>query len=878
MSNLYTGLPSDLPPQKLSEKEKTKEWREQCVRAVASKRNLGMGMFRKTRQEMQVNYDLVNGKYDPADVMHVINPTNNPNLEKMGGLPARFQHYDIISSKLNELIGEEIKRPFNFRAYGVSGGVMSRQKEKREQLILQGLHNLLMQEQGLEAQGEEVPLEKVEEYFKTKYKDPAEVGANQILKSLVPKQKMHMKFVKGFTHVVSNAEEIYYVGVVGGEPVVRVGNPMYCEYDLDPDLDFIEDGQWFSEQRHMSPGSAIDEYREHLTSEQVSRLDGRHGRGGYSFQEQIGFVYQPGTEDAANMEYYRPGIDPGNQGRGSTAYGGSGDTVSVVNVCWRSLREVGFLTYPDENGKLQEQLVDPQDVKLTKQQKVLGYKLETQWITDIWEGTVIDEDIYVNIRPLPYQTGKLPYFGHVYNRLNSRATSLVDRVKALQYLYNVTWFRLEMELAKAKGRSVAVDMAMIPRTGEWAMDTDQWLHYKDTVGIMWYDSTQEGNEGREQRQIQMANASVDQGLSSNVAHFLGITKELREMVGDIMGVSRQREGNVTSNETVGGVDHAITQSNNITEPLFFYHGLVKQNVLTQAVEVAKICYADGLHGQYIVDDVYREWLNVDGGLLNDSTYEVYIRDSSKDAAIIQKMEAMADRMFQSGEVRASTILGMLDMESISEMKAHLLQAEDAKDARDAQQAQMQQQQHDAQLAQAAQLDAANKQFEATENALDRENDIRKAYISATKGAQGDANLNGSPDGLDFIKATSEQGKLNLAQLKAATDAAAKQSQLQLQAQKDAVAASQKDQDLRFKLTQHADKTALESQKLQLQVADMEMKRQMFAAEQAANQKEQAQQNKMHADKMKMDKEAAILKNKELKIKMKMASKPKPKSK
>ena len=875
MEQTYNSLATNLPPQKLSEREKTVAWGEQSVRAVVNKGLDNSSLYRKTRHEMQIAYDLLNGKFDPADVQHVVNPTANPVLKNMGGLPAKYQHYDIIASKLNELLGEEIKRPFNFRAYGVSGGVMSRQKEQRNQLVTQGLQNLLLQELGQDADPAQVPLDQVETYFKSKYKDPAEVGANQILKALVPKLRIPMLFNKGFSHVLPVGEEIYNVGSTAGEPTMRCVNPLYSSYDLDPDLDFIEDGQWFREERWLPVGAVVDEFREYLTPADVEKLDRRQEGGSYSWKSQHGFAYDPGT-DAGRDIIYKPGIGPGSLGASPSS---DGSLLCVVQVCWRSMREIAFLHFPDEDGKMQQQLVDPQAVKLSPQQKAAGARLEVQWITDIWEGTLIGADTFVKVRPLPNQTGKLPYLGYVYSRLNSRATSLVDRVKPLQYLYNVVWYRLENELAKAHGKSVAVDLALIPRSGEWGMSTDEWLYYKDVVGIMFYDSSQEGNENpQNSRAAQVANTSIDQGLSANIGQYITITREIKEMVGNIIGVSRQREGNITSNETVGGVERAVSQSNNITEPLFYYHNLVKQNVLTQLVEVAKLCYADGTHGQYIVDDVYREWLSVDGGLLNDSTYEVYIRDSSKDAALIQKMEAIADRMLQTGEVRASTILAMLDEESISARKGILLQAEDAGDQRKQQEQEQQQQMQTQQLQQAQAQHESEQQFTATEAGLDRDNDIRRAYISATKGAAGDGNANGQPDGLDFIKATNEAGKMNLQQLKVQADASHKQLALQAKQQQDAQTGAQKQQELGLKLQQHADTHAIKQQQLQLQAQEMQTRDRQFRAEQDANAQEQRQQNRMHADKQRHDRELLALKQKEVKAKIKQANKPTPKRK
>jgi hypothetical protein len=872
----YTSNPVDLPAQAIPESKKTTEWGKTCVRAIANKGN-GSGDFhsRMSREDMQENYDLVNGKFNPKKVQHVINPTNNPDLARLGGMPAKFQHYDIIASKLNELLGEEINHPFNWRAYGISGGVLSRQKQKEDQLLLQGLQNILLEEMGQEADPAAVPLDKVQEFFKTKYVDPAEKGVNQILKALVPKLGLQRMFNKGFSHVLPVAEEIYNVSTVNGEPNARACNPPFCTYDLNPDLDFIEDGQYFREERHMTVGAVIDEFREYLDKEDVKKIDARREGRSYSIAQQLGYVYPMGTDEDNKQDFYLSGISPGDGQFGA----GTGNLVRVVQVCWVSLREIGFLHYPDESGNMQQQLIDPQQIKLTPEDKAKGAFIEKQWIKDIWEGTLIGEDIFCKVQPLPNQTGKLPYIGYVYSRNNSRATSLVDRVKPLQYLYNVIWYRLENELAKAHGKVVPVDLAGIPRTGEWAMTTDEWLYYKDVVGIMFYDSSQEGNENPAMaRNLQIANSSIDQGLSSNIGQYAIIAKEIKEMVGDIIGVSRQREGNVTSNETKGGIESSIQQSSNITEPIFYYHNLVKQNVLTQLVEVAKLCYADGTHGQYIIDDVTREWINIDGGLLNDSSYEVYIRDSSKDAAMIQKMEMLADRMFQTGEVRASTILQMLDTDSISEKKANLLQSEDAKDARD-QAAQQQQADMQTQALQAKQLEVQQgREYEAMQNQLDRDNDIRKAYISATKGAQGDANMNGSPDGLDFIKATNEQGKMNLATLKAQTDTTLKQMAVQQKAVADQQKADASMKDLLFKQQQHNDNTLLKAEQLKQKQQEMELKLKMFQAEQNANALEQKQQNQHHADKIKTDKALLALKAQEVKAKIKQANKPTPKKK
>lgn len=51
---------STLPPQKISEKEKDQQWKEQCVDAICSMGNMRNPNGRTTTQEKQIKYDIVN--------------------------------------------------------------------------------------------------------------------------------------------------------------------------------------------------------------------------------------------------------------------------------------------------------------------------------------------------------------------------------------------------------------------------------------------------------------------------------------------------------------------------------------------------------------------------------------------------------------------------------------------------------------------------------------------------------------------------------------------------------------------------------------------------------------------------------------------------
>ena len=410
----------------------------------------------------QVNYDLFNGKLDVADFEYVCNPYG---MGKGGGeMPAELRHYDIISPKLRVLFGEEIKRPFNFRVVTVNSEAISEKEQEKERLLKEYITSQIQtriqkeivtrtsQVDPQEAQDPEVMKQieeqatqvmtppDIEEYMKRDYQGAKEIQAQQTLNYLTKQQTLQEKFNKGWKHALISGEEVYWSGTVNGEPVVRTVNPLYFDFDKDPDVEYIQDGEWGRYIMRMTPGSVVDNFGEYLTDKQISDLytdEAGIGNGNplgsetFNYTDETDFLWGNGiTYDASNNARY----------------------IRVVHCEWRSLRKIGFLKYMDDNLEEQEMLVD-ETYKINKDTGDIGIRWE--WIPEIWEGTRIADNIYVNIRAKPNQfkdmdnlyTCKLGYSGIAYNNLNSRPVSMVDRMKPYQYLYNAFMWKTQDRLS-----------------------------------------------------------------------------------------------------------------------------------------------------------------------------------------------------------------------------------------------------------------------------------------------------------------------------------------------------------------------------------------------------------------------------------------------
>lgn len=778
-----------IPPQKISSARKGEKWQQQSVDAIINLSTQTLQNNRSSKYNKQVNYNLYNSIFDEKDFDYVLNPMGLKG--NYSNVATKMKNYNIIRPKIELLKGEEMKRPFSFRVRAVSGEVVSQKQDEKRKAILEHLQAGMSLSQGIEEEEEQQPLESIEKYFKTGYIHPREVTANQILQYGILAEDLLRKFNEGWEHALISSEEIYYVGTANNEPKVRVVNSINFDYDKTVELRQIENAQWAKEERWLAIGEVIDMYSEKLSDEDIDRLD--KGEVGYPMNKMNyypGFAYQ-----MSEMEGI--GINNGNH----SSYNGNrtGSHVYVVNVCWRSLRKIGFLEYQDpRTGKTEETIVD-ETFKITPELEELGATLRWQWINEVWEGTRIGQDIYVDIRPLANQFRdlnnpgecQLPYIGYVYNSVNSISTSMVDLIKPHQYTYMTIWWRLEQELAKGKGKKFIMDFAKMPKSMGFTMD--EWMYHFDNTGIIWINSMEEGRKG-DQNSISQFNqmTDIDLSLSQVVGQYLSVLKEIEDQVDRITGVSRQREADIKTSETVGGVEHAIQQSNHITEPWFYYHNAVKQKVLNAYIYNFRQTSTGNKKLQYIVNDIEASILEIDGTEFDDTNYNVFVSDSIKDNVIKQKLEGLAQLALQKEQTRLSDIIRIYKSESISEIEASIVASENEYFERQQSNIEAEQESLAAQ-AEAERLNSMEiRDKDDIQKQLDRENKIEIAIIQSLGFSKDtDVNENNIPDVI-------EQGKFALEQGREAFSQFVEENKLSNEIKKTGAEIRQKDTELSLK--------------------------------------------------------------------------------
>lgn len=798
---------SGLPPQNLPSTEKTPQWGNNCVRAIHAMGSGANEQGRSSKENKAENYDLVNSIFNMDNMEHVLNPYGIDS-SKFGGTATKMQNYNIIRSRLETLRGEEMNSPLNFFVYAISGEAVSAKKAKRKEMLREMMRAHIRAEYQLDQQIAELEqtieqlqqqvqkvqdtakvqqlqqqLEQLQQQrnnmpdvqadmkkFKSSYTDPTEQTNNKILRFLKKNDRLELKFNQGWFHALVSSEEVYYTDIHKGHPTARPVNPLNFEFDKGANTTFIHKGAWAREEFWLPKSEVIDLVGDVLTDEEVEKIES--GNAGHSFMYQgthQGFVYNfdGGQRRTTNF-------NNGNQG---------GSHVYVMQCAWRSSVKQGILHYRDPRSNKMETTEVDDTFELTPELKELGAYVEWFWDTEIWEGTMIGDSIFCNVRPRSNQTKNLPYVGYIYNNVNSTATSMVDLAKAHQYTYIIVWWRLEQEIAKAKGKKFVMDFAQLPKSVGW--DVEQWMYYFENMGVIWINSVEEGRKGDPSTQSQFNQfQSIDMSLSQVVPQYMQILAKLEQLVEDIMGVSPQRMGNIQASETATGAQTAVSRSTNVTKPWFYFHDLVKEEVLNEMLELAKIAYIDGGELELVLTDDEIVTIQIDGDKLNNSDMGVFITNSFEDRVKKEKIIELLSAAVQQGKARLLDVANALDADSMSYVKAKLEEGEMASNEA-------------AQASNKATLEAQEKEREreSREKELDRTKDV---VIQDSKNATDLAIKK-----LDLV-ALAQGDRTELDTLKVIQDSIDSTRKLDLEETKESNRTKEKQQELKQK--DHASKT------------------------------------------------------------------------
>ena len=822
------------PDQFKTEKEKQDEsWIKNTMDYFSNK---AYAEYIKNRDTFVPNYDLMKGIlrmedfYQEPEVRSFTDVLTS-DLE----LPAYVKMYSIITTPINELVGEISKRPDTFRVKAFDDDSQAEELQFKTDTLQQYVISQVKQQltQKAAMAGEEIDPEQLEQMTMEQVKDQldsytsvAEKWANHILTCQKAEFNIKEKSEDAFRDMLISARQFYHIyednSKLGFN--IEVANPKNTWFLSTPDRKYISDptgraqGAYAAGTVQVMELSEIIEAIPDLTKEEIDHL--RSSLQDYGLinvrESNLGNPDAVPGQDSVMYDTFDPLVlqtrmiiesEMKENNDGLKDFLGLTNNVSsfgykyvVVRSYWISKRKIGKLIYIDEMGNEQSMLVDEtyKSNTIPTQQS-----LEWGWINEWYQGTKIGPDIY-HIKPFKL-LNYCPIIGTTYEVKNTEAKSLVDLMKPFQVIYNVCMNQLYKLLEKEVGKVQLMSLRHIPipKDGDAQDALDIWEMEARNRGVVFIDDSPENMKSPSSFNQFTA---LDLTRTSEIQSRYTLAQQLKAECWELVGMSRQRMGDVSASESATGTNTAMQQSYSQTEPLFIAHEYVLGQLYQAIIDAA--LYVESSKPEstlsYVTGEGESAFVQVNGSDLKFRDLKVFLTNRPEDTQMFNELRALSQAVIQNG----GTLYDVIELYSTKSMREMKKVFKDLRDrqmaqqdqANQLQQQQLQQQQEQAQatLQQTAQLAQEQQAHDDYQKELDRLSKKEIAIIQATgfgNVESEDTNANAIPDVMEVSRLAHDQDK-------ATKDYGMKMA------------------DIQSKNKQASDKMSIEKEKLQVQRENM----------------------------------------------------------
>lgn len=755
MKATYQGKPRV----KVSEKEKRKkdfEWAKKWMDYISSSHPFE-GTEKRYRESIQEMYDFYYNNISSDHFEQITDPLrgfedSETDIDYSDKFPAKFKSFSIISDPSQKLVSEYRTRPLTFNVQVHNPDVPNKRLEKRGEFVLEALHEVF--ERKLE--GQEVPEEEYQkkiEKFDNEYQDLRAYRVQKKLDYII----MHKK-VK---HILGQAFEAYYVcgipitykGIQDDEIVYEFVNPKYALFD--DSAESIQDGDYFARYlgrngQGLSLGEIIDMFGDDLTKDEWEKIEQHMGRT---------------TNFEIGRDVLREFADTHTQ------------LYDAMHFTWKAAKKIGILTYTDPLTGEEEQTEVSEEYK-----PKAGESIEWMWVTEVWEGYRIFDDIYKKIQPIEVQrssaalrsSSKLPYNGFIYGSVNQSdyPHSMLKLLIPYQVLYIIIMFMMELALGKYRGSTLLLDKGAIPYGDNW--NEERFLYMMKAFGVALVDRNQPGADKSFNQYTTLQDSTMQ-----DIAQLVQILDYLESRAKTIVGMSDSRLGQMTSSAQSGAVKAQQHESAMISEHFMLLFDKFVQEELNGLAELSKFVYDDDSDkGMFFQDDMAA----YEGDFLDDLLADtgIVVGEHGAERDTLDRLKGLTQAFAQNG-YSPDTILEVLHTSNITELRRELKKASEEQKEREDKQGQAQQKAEQEKAQASIQLAQMQHQFDMALEQLKIQGQKEIEIVKA------EAERDQIPT-TDEATALAEGRKQNLEELKAVSDAELKKIELEIKAKEAALKA------------------------------------------------------------------------------------------
>jgi len=634
---------NDFPKQNIPFKQKNEEWHLDCVNSIL-RYHKGYDRFIDSRRKDHENYLIASGKFDHKQFEYVTD---------MYGItsPARFVNYPIIMPKLDLLAGELISQPLQFTVQVINRNAIRRKNEEKislaAEVLMRPIRRDIEKAIGMpipdENVGQEVP-EDIERYKNLKFRNAIEEQVHVGLRYCVEKWDLKSSFKRGFYDLGITGKEFYYTYIKNGDPYAERMDPRVMLYDVDIDKEDLKDSKYVGQDNWKTLNEVVDQYSHKLTKKQLTELE-----------ELENGALQGNNNGSDIWDFY--------------SYDESRNLkIRVVHLQWKSIRMVKHKVSPnpyDPENPYYKKVADNYKAKA-------GEEIVSKPINDIHQATLIGHDTLIDWGRKPnqirfeenYANALFDYHGVIRNNFNGETLSIVDSLKNLQILLNITMYQIELAMSRAGGKAIVYDTSQKPKGVPLE---DVFYHAKNT-GLILINNKAEGMQTNSFNQFQQ----VDFTLSQSVAQMVNLKIMIEETADKLTGISAARSGVQKSGDLVGVTERNVMQSTLITAPLFDLHYKLIGDVFQSMAGLMKVAWGNEGRMANIFGDTGMETFEIDKSIALDE-YGIFVENSGKEVQRKNEIKAILERYASTGQVDPVAVIKSVNAETSSEVESILTQ-------------------------------------------------------------------------------------------------------------------------------------------------------------------------------------------------------------
>ena len=673
------------PEQKVPNSKKSQEeWYAACCDFIISR-----GLSIRNKDELEVKYDIVNGKIPDSFYDKILNPYN-ATQDKYKRFPATMRNYDFMKGIIRRYIGEYIKNPHDFIVSANNPEVILARNGKLKQEL-----SILVQQQIAAKINEAyqqfvnegndpkqfnpeqvVDIENFIKEFNENYIDEISMQGQELLNVIRDLTEDTLLYVRAYFDFITFGECYTYTDIVGKNIVKRVISPRDA-FPINTDNMFREDDDMFACRRKLSYQQIMDEFGEHITPKQKDFLNKYYGN------------RTPDTRLTYNIyESYFPEVCKKFSDKDRNLFRSQSNMMidnntglyDVWHVVWRGFERIAIVTYINESGFIDTR-IETDDYKL---QKELGdisieYKYKPQVYECVRIGTRSEAIYPYKARAIAYdRNGKLPYNGINELLQGFGKFSIVEIVTPFQVFYNIVAYHREIVIAKNKLNILMLAKSLLGKNSE---DT---IYKMIADGVLYIDDTEDSGMLRSQ-QVRY----LQSNLGDYIAQLTALLADIKESANQQVDMTAQRYGEIANSAGKSVTQEAINRGSMGSVIIEYIMDCMRERDYARDLDYSKLAWIDGLDTSFRDSNNNLKYisLNVDNHVYAD--YVIKCKNSSKEQEKLDALKQFAFNASQNGDPMMA--VAAIEGDNVASISKLIKKFQEQKEAHEMQLQQMEQQ-------------------------------------------------------------------------------------------------------------------------------------------------------------------------------------------